>query len=126
MIYRLCAYLLSNAAGLFVAVLILPGFSIDWLSFILVVAIFSGAQTLLDPLITKMALTTIPQLRGGVALITIGICLLLVDLVMQSMNMGGVANWLAATLLVWLGSMIAAILLPLYVFKELVVEPRRN
>jgi hypothetical protein len=33
--------------------------------------------------------------------------------------MGGLPNWLAATLLVWLGSLIAEILIPIYVFKQL-------
>jgi hypothetical protein len=33
--------------------------------------------------------------------------------------MGGLSNWLAATLLVWLGSLVAEILIPIYVFKQL-------
>jgi hypothetical protein len=38
---------------------------------------------------------------------------------MPAFDMGGFSNWLAATLLVWLGSLIAEILIPLYVFKQL-------
>jgi hypothetical protein len=38
---------------------------------------------------------------------------------MAGFDMGGLSNWLAATLLVWLGSLIAEILLPIYVFKRL-------
>jgi hypothetical protein len=37
----------------------------------------------------------------------------------SGMTIGGISNWLAATLLVWLGSLAADILLPHYVFKEL-------
>jgi len=40
-------------------------------------------------------------------------------MIMDSMEIGGIANWLAATLLVWIGSLIASILLPLYVFRQL-------
>ena len=38
---------------------------------------------------------------------------------MSAMQVGGISNFLAATLLVWLGSLVAAILLPIYVFKSL-------
>ena len=38
---------------------------------------------------------------------------------MPGFDMGGLSNWLAATLLVWLGSLVAEILLPIYVFKQL-------
>jgi hypothetical protein len=41
------------------------------------------------------------------------------DLIMPGMELGGIANWLAATLLVWIGSLVASILLPLYVFRQL-------
>ena len=36
---------------------------------------------------------------------------------MAGFDIGGLANWLAATLLVWLGSLAAEILLPIFVFK---------
>jgi len=58
-------------------------------------------------------------MMGGIALVTIFVGLFVTDFVMDGMAIGGIANWLAATLLVWLGSLIASILLPLYVFKQL-------
>jgi hypothetical protein len=41
------------------------------------------------------------------------------ELIMDGMTIGGISNWLAATLLVWIGSLLASILLPIYVFKQL-------
>jgi uncharacterized membrane protein YvlD (DUF360 family) len=126
MIYSLLAYLLANAAGLLLATLLLPGFRIDVLSFVFAVALFSGIQTLLGPLVTKTAIQYIPQIRGGIALVTIFVVLFIVDILMDGFHMGGLSNWLAATLLVWIGSLVAAILLPIYVFKELVQHHREE
>ena len=67
MLISAVAYLIANAIGLLIAILLLPGFIIDPLSFIIAVLIFSGVQTLL----------------------------------------------------VWIGSLLAGILLPIYVFKQL-------
>lgn len=113
------AYLLANAIGLFIAVLLLPGFSIGPLAFVVAVAIFSLVQTILGPLITRLSMKSFPQLMGGIALVTIFVGLFITASIMDGMEIGGISNWLAATLLVWLGSLIASILLPLYVFKQL-------
>ncbi|MBJ3785017.1 hypothetical protein [Devosia sediminis] len=119
LLLSLVAYLIANAVGLLAAVLLLPGFQIDFQGFILAVLIFSAFQTLAGPLVTKISLRQIPQLVGGIALVTIFFGLIVTDALLVRMDVGGVANLLAATLLVWLGSLIAAILLPLYVFKQL-------
>lgn len=120
------AYLAANAVGLLVAVLLLPGFVIDPLSFVIAVGIFSLVQTVLGPLITKISFKSFPQLMGGIALVTIFVGLLVTDMIMSSMEIGGISNWLAATLLVWLGSLVASILLPLYVFKQLADKAHDN
>lgn len=113
------AYLVANAVGLLLAVLLLPGFTIDPLAFVIAVAIFSLVQTVLGPVITKISFKKFPQVMGGIALVTIFVGLFVTDIIMDGMAIGGIANWLAATLLVWIGSLLASILLPIYVFKEL-------
>ena len=120
------AYLIANAVGLLIAVLLLPGFVINPMSFIVAVAIFSLVQTILGPFITKLSFKNFPQLMGGIALVTIFAGLLVTEIIMDGMQIGGIANWLAATLLVWLGSLIASILLPLYVFTQLADKARDN
>lgn len=120
------AYLAANAIGLLVAVIVLPGFVIGPLAFVIAVGIFSLVQTVLGPLITKISFRNFPQLMGGIALVTIFVGLFVTDLIMPGMEIGGIANWLAATLLVWLGSLIASILLPLYVFKQLADKAHEN
>lgn len=120
------AYLVANAVGLLIATLVLPEFTIDPLAFIFAVVLFSIVQTVLGPLITKLSFKNFPQLMGGIALVTIFVGLFITDLVMDGMVIGGIANWLAATLVVWLGSLIASILLPIYVFKQLVDKRDSN
>lgn len=118
-------YLLANAVGLLIAALLLPGFQIDFLSFLVAVLLFSVVQSVLGPLITKIAFRNFPQMMGGIALVTIFVGLFITEMVMAGMTIGGIANWLAATLLVWIGSLIASILLPLYVFKELLNKAKK-
>ncbi|WP_371037251.1 hypothetical protein [Rhodosalinus sp. FB01] len=113
------AYLAANAIGLLFAIILLPGFVVDPLSFVIAVAIFSLIQTVLGPLIVKISMKNFPQLMGAIALVTISVGLFATNIMMSGMEIGGIANWLAATLLVWLGSLVAAMLLPIYVFKQL-------
>lgn len=120
------AYLVANAIGLLIAVVLLPGFTIDALAFVIAVAVFSLVQSVLGPLITKISFKSFPQLMGGIALVTIFVGLFVTDIIMGGMAIGGIANWLAATLLVWIGSLLASILLPIYVFKQLSEKAKNN
>lgn len=113
------AYLVANGIGLLLAALMLPGFKISVMAFLLAVVIFSGAQALAGPLLTRFSPKSLPQLQGAVALIAVAAGLMVTDLLMPAMQTGGISNFLAATLLIWLGSLIAAILLPIYLFPSL-------
>jgi hypothetical protein len=118
-LWSTAAYLVANAVGLALATILLTGFTIGPLSFVVAVLIFSAVQTVAGPLITKISLKNFPQLMGGIALVTIFLGLFVTELIMSDMQIGGLSNWLAATLLVWLGSLVASVLLPIYVFKQL-------
>jgi hypothetical protein len=113
------ATIIANAVGLLLAAMLLTGFTIDAVSFVVVLLVFTGVMILAGPLTTKIAITSVPQLRGSVALVTVFIGLKVTEWLMPGFDMGGLSNWLAATLLVWLGSLVAEILLPIYVFKQL-------
>ena len=111
--------LIANAVGLLLAAALLPGFTIDAASFVVVLLVFTGVMVLTGPLVFKLALTSFPQIRGSISLIAVFLGLKATEWLMPGFDMGGLSNWLAATLLVWLGSLIAEILLPIYVFKQL-------
>lgn len=110
--------LLANAFGLFVASVVLSGFSINGVAFVTAVLIFTLAEVILDPLILKIALTSVPALRGGVALVTTLIGLIVTDVFSNGLTITGLSTWILATLIVWLAAVIAIIVLPLIVFKK--------
>lgn len=111
-------YLIANAVGLLLSIVILPGFTIGPMAFFVAVLIFSVVQGISAPLITKLSQRKVPQMMGGISLVTIFIGLWITSVLVSGMEIGGIANWLAATLLVWIGSLVAEILLPIYVFKQ--------
>lgn len=118
------ALLAGNAIGLLLASLLLTGFSIKPVSFIMVVIVFTLVQVVAEPLILKIGEKNVPALKGGIALVVTFVGLLITDLVAAGLTVGGISNLLAATLLVWLGALIAGVLLPIYVFTEL-REPKK-
>jgi hypothetical protein len=124
LLLQIAATIIANAVGLLLAATLLTGFRIDALSFVIVLLVFSGVMILTGPLMTKIAITSLPQIRGAVALATAFVGLKVTDWLMGDRFVIGdasnwLSNWLAATLLVWLGSLLAEILLPIYVFKQL-------
>ncbi len=119
------ALLVGNAIGLLLAAILLPEFAIRPISFIVVVIVFTLVQWIAEPLILKMGEKRAPAIKGGIALIVTLVGLLLTDLITNGLTVGGISNLLAATLLVWLGALIASIVLPIYVFTEL-REPKKK
>ena len=119
------ALLVGNAIGLLLASLLLAGFAIKPISFIVVVIVFTLVQVVAEPLILKLGEKKAPALKGGIALIVTFAGLLVTDLITAGLTVGGISNLLAATLLVWLGALIASIVLPIYVFTEL-REPKKK
>jgi putative membrane protein len=75
---------------------------------------------LAEPLLTRMALRSVPALRGGVALVTTFIGLLVTVLITDGMDIDGAWTWVAATVIVWLGGLIAALILPAIFLKRAV------
>ena len=105
-------YLAANAVGLLVAKFAIPGFQIDWLSFIVVVIVFSAILAVIGPLIEDTARKQAPAVMGGIALLTVGAGLFLTSLLMRGLVIGGFVHWIAATILVWIGSVAASLILP--------------
>jgi putative membrane protein len=115
---RLILNLLANTVGLIAASLILPGFSIDALSLIVDVIIFSAVTTLVGPLLLKIAIQNIPALTGGIAFVTTFAGLLVTDILTDGLTIDGAATWLMASIIVWLFALLAGIILPIFLFKK--------
>lgn len=108
---------IANAIGLWVASLILEGFSIDFTSFIISVVIFSVSSAILGPFISKVAFTKASFLMGGIGLVNTFIALILTSLFSEGIVIDGIETWFLATVIVWFFSVIGNVILPLLVFK---------
>lgn len=117
LLVRAGVLLLASAIGLLVAMLVVDGMSIDAAGFLLVVVIFTGLQSVLAPFIAKVAARNAPAVLGAVGLITTYLSLLVTTLVSDGLAISGTADWMLATLIVWLVTMLATLLLPIVLVK---------
>ena len=119
--------LLANAIGLAAAYWILrPDFTIDWIGFLIVVAIFTVVRFVLAPLMMKLSMRYARALLGACALVTIIVALLVTSLLTNHLTITGAMTWVFATLIVWLFGMVAMLLLPLVIFKKTLAAAARN
>jgi uncharacterized membrane protein YvlD (DUF360 family) len=117
--------LVANAFALVVASILLTGFSIKGLAFVVAVCIFTASTVVLEPLITKVARQNAPYLLGGIALVTTFVGLLVTTLVTDGLSITGIATWVVAALIIWLATVIASLVLPRFLFKELLGNHRK-
>lgn len=122
LLLRTVLALLGNALGLWIASLILDDMSISGTAFVLAVVIFTVLTVVLQPLVTKVALQSAPALQGSSALVTTLLALVITDLVSDGLSISGAITWILATIIIWLVTMVAAVLLPLFLFKELLED----
>lgn len=118
--------IVANAFGLLVAKWLLPGFSIDFPSFILVVLIFTLTRLILSPFILKLSMRYARALTGGIALVTTFAGLFVTTLLNDGLVISGLSTWVLATLIVWLFGVIAMLVLPLFIFKQTLGTANRN
>ncbi len=112
-------YGIANAAAiLFAAIILGPGFEIGFLGFLMAVAIFTAVEAIARPILEKLAAKNLPQVMGSLSLITVFLGLWITDMAVAAMSIDGLSNWLAATLIVWLVSLIVEIALP-HIFRSL-------
>ena len=110
----------ANAIALWIADLVLDDMSIEWSAFMLAVVIFTLVEVIAEPLITKMALSSAPALRGSVALVVTFLGLVVTALVTDGLNIDGATTWILATIIVWLGGLLAGLILPAIFVKRAV------
>jgi uncharacterized membrane protein YvlD (DUF360 family) len=126
LLIRALLTLLANAAGLYIASLLLDGFKISGPGYVTAVIIFTVTTMVLGPFVAMVALRNIPAIMGGIALVTTLVGLILTDLLTDGLSISGVDTWILATLIVWLCSLLAAIILPLFLFKEIMSDDKKS
>jgi putative membrane protein len=118
--------LVANAVGLYIASLVLDGFNISGTGYVTAVIIFTLATVILGPLVTKIAFRNMPALMGGIALVTTLVGLIITDLISEDLSISGLDTWVLATLIVWLCSLLATVILPLFLFKQILSDDKKQ
>jgi uncharacterized membrane protein YvlD (DUF360 family) len=115
--------LVSNALGLIIASWVLDDVTISGSAFLVAVVIFTVVYAVAQPFFTQMAMGT-PALRGGVALVATLVGLIVTSLVSDGLSIQGGVTWIAATVIVWIVSLLGVLVLPLLFLKKKVQETR--
>ena len=126
LIFRTIIVLLGNAVGLIVASLVFDDFEINLAGFVLALIIFTVAVALLTPFLesTLRRNQSGSAALGGVSLISTFIALLVTDLLSDGVSISGIGTWIGATVVVWLGSLIAVFVLPFLGLRRFLEERR--
>ncbi len=117
-------HLAANALALWIADLVLDDLSIEASAFIMAVLLFTLVEVLIQPMLTQATLQGAAALRGSVALVATFVGLVVTALFNDGFNIDGLWTWIGATVIVWAGGLIAAMILPLIFVKERVGDER--
>ena len=110
--------LIANAIGLLVAAAVVTGFSINGISFFVAVLVFTAVEGIAGPLIAKIAMKNAPAILGGIALVTTFVGLVVTRIFTNGLTINSLKAWLLATVIVWLCSLLAQLILPLLIFRK--------
>ena len=122
---RMVIAVVANAVGLLVAAALLDGMHVNAGSFVVAVIIFTVAFALMQPFLVSQSRRGNSAALGGVALIATLVALIVTDLVSDGFSIDGVGTWIAATVIVWLGALLAAFILPFLGLRKY-LEDRRD
>ena len=124
LLVRLVIAFASNAVGLIVAAAALDRMRLNATGFIVAVAIFTIVFALLQPFLISVFRRSPAPLLGGVALIATLASLIITTLLTDGLSINGVGTWIAATVIVWLASVLAAFILPYLGLRKYLDERR--
>ncbi|CAN5274960.1 phage holin family protein [soil metagenome] len=117
LLLRTAVFLASAAIGLLVAAWLIPGVSVSVYGFITAVVIFAVAQAILSPFFLKMASRYASAFLGGIGLVSTLAALILASVLTNGLVIRGIGAWIAATVVVWLVTALATLVLPVLVLK---------
>ena len=123
LLVRMVVAVVANAVGLLVAAALLDGVHVNAGSFVVAVVIFTVVYALMQPFLIAQFRRNRAAL-GGVALIATLVSLIVTDLLSDGFSVDGVGAWIAATFIVWLGALLAALLLPFLGLRKYLEERR--
>ena len=117
-IARTVIALIANAIGLIVAAWLLDDMTLNATGLLIDVLVFTVVAVLIQPFVAKSALKNGSALSGSSALIASFVALLVTVWWSDDLRISGLTTWLLAAGIVWGASVLAAMLLPLVLFKK--------
>lgn len=117
---------LASAVGLIVAAAVLDDMTLNGTAFVIAVVIFTISTAVLQPLMTQIAFKYAEALRGGTALVTTLLGLIITSLLSDGLSIVGATTWVLAMLIVWLATLLAGVLLPALLLKNAVENKKNN
>jgi uncharacterized membrane protein YvlD (DUF360 family) len=121
---RTVVMLLANAIGLLVASLVLDGMDLNASGFITAVILFTVVLALLTPFLADRFRKGKSAALGGVALIATLASLIITAAISDGLTIDGIGTWIAASVIVWVASLLAAFLLPYLGLKKYMEEKK--
>lgn len=115
---RTLIFLASAALGLWVASVIVDGFTVTASGFIVVVLVFAVLQSILTPWFLSMSRKYANALTGAVGLVSTVAALFVASLVGDALTISGATAWVLGSLTVWLVTMLATLILPLIFLRN--------
>ncbi|HQR26306.1 MAG TPA: phage holin family protein [Nocardioides sp.] len=116
---RLAVFLVSAAVGLLVATWLVDGVSVTAGGFVIAVVLYALIQSIMAPFLTKVAMNNATAFLGGMGLVATFVALLVTSWVSDALTItGGATTWIAATVIVWLVTALATMLLPFILVKS--------
>ena len=108
---------LGNFLGILIASLLLKNFQITGLGIFISVLIFSLAQIIFAPIVSKLTSKYAPSLSSLIALATTFLSLLMASIFAGGLQINGLATWIAASIIVWILTVLLGVILPKFLFK---------
>lgn len=118
--------LLANALGLLAAAWLLEDFKLTAGGFVIAVVLFTVVYAIAQPFFTQMAMSKVPALRGGVALVATLVGLIITALITDGLSISGISTWFLATVVVWVVALLGSLILPPLLIKKKVANSREG
>jgi putative membrane protein len=108
---KIALTIVGNAIGLLVASVLLDDVDLNASGFLIALLIFTVAELLIEPIVEKLFTTHAEKLRILTSLVTTFLALLVTDVVSDGLSIEGAWTWILATVIVWLGTLLAGVIL---------------
>lgn len=127
MLISALVFLGSAAIGLIAADLILDDVEVTASGFIFVVVLYAVIQAVIAPFLMRVAAKNATAFLGGIGLVATFVALLAASYFGDALTIsGGATTWISATVIVWLVTAVATLLLPFILVKSGIQKVREN